>query len=188
ARLQELRSAHHLGRGRGRAAQRGACHGRSGGARGTAMSEPREPSPVPEAIARKPGPRSLQAVWIIPIVAAIVGGWLALKAFLDTGPIITIEFKTAEGIEPGKTRIKNKSVDVGTVKSVTLTKDRKGVLVKAEMDRHAAEDFLVDDTRFWVVRPRVAGGQVSGLGTLLAGSYIGSDPGQSSTGRREFIG
>lgn len=143
---------------------------------------------VPRALSRKPGPRTLQLVWIIPIIAALVGIGIAVKAMLDRGPTITIHFHTAEGIEAGKTKIRYKSVEIGAVKSVKLADDRKSVLVDAEMDRQSAKGFLVEDTRFWVVRPRIAGGQVSGLGTLLAGSYIGADPGQSKKARRDFIG
>ncbi len=143
---------------------------------------------LPHALARKPGPRRLPLVWVIPIVAALVGLGIAAKAFLERGPSITIEFRSAEGIEAGKTRIKHKAVDVGIVRAVKLSEDRKTVLVTAEMDRSMAKGFLVDDTRFWVVRPRIAGGQVSGLSTLLAGSYIGADPGHSATARHEFVG
>jgi paraquat-inducible protein B len=143
---------------------------------------------IPQAIERKAAPRALQLVWLVPVAAALVGGWLAFKAVWDKGPTISIRFKTGEGIEAGKTRIKHKSVDIGTVSSVRLSSDLKSVVVAAEIDRDAAEGFLVEDTRFWVVRPRIAGGQVSGLGTLLAGSYIGSDPGKSSSERRQFVG
>jgi paraquat-inducible protein B len=147
-----------------------------------------DPEGLPQAIPRKPSPRTLQLVWIIPIVAAIVGGWIALKTVLDRGPTITIQLKSAEGIEAGKTKIKHKSVDVGTVRRIELSPDRKSVIVTAQMDRQSSEGFLVDDTRFWVVRARFAGGQVSGLSTLLAGSYIGADPGTSKNERRDFKG
>ena len=155
------------------------------------MAEERElpdPDDVPRAVPRKPGPRLLQPIWIIPLVAILIGGWIALKHFLEQGPRITIQFKSAEGIEPGKTRIKHKAVDVGIVRSVTLSGDFKNVIVTAEMDREASRGFLVEDTRFWVVRPRIAGGQVSGLTTLLAGSYIGGDPGTSKNEKRDFVG
>ncbi len=143
---------------------------------------------IPQAVERSRRPRSLQLIWLVPIVAALIGGWLAFKAVWDRGPTITIQFMSGEGIEAGKTRIKNKAVDIGTVRSVTLTSDHKAVVVTAEIDRQAADGFLVQDTKFWVVRPRIAGGQVSGLGTLLAGSYIGSDPGKSQEETRDFIG
>lgn len=156
------------------------------------MAETQRPRPedvaVPEAVARERGPRSFQLVWLIPILALAIGGWIAAKAMWEQGPTITIEFKTAEGIEANKTRIRHKAVDIGTVTHVTLSEGNKAVVVTAELDRDAGRGFLAEDTRFWVVRPRVAGGQISGLGTLLAGSYIGADPGQSASERREFTG
>ena len=143
---------------------------------------------IPQAVERKPDSRSWLLVWLVPIAAAIIGGWLALKAVWEHGPTITIQFLTGEGIEAHKTRIKHKAVDVGTVTAVKLAPDHKSVIVTATLDREGAPGFLVDDTRFWVVKPRIAGGQVSGLGTLLAGSYIGADPGKSEKVRREFVG
>jgi paraquat-inducible protein B len=142
---------------------------------------------IPDAI---PAPRhrlSVQFVWLIPIVAALVGGWLVVKGILDRGPTLTITFKTAEGLEAGKTKIKYKNVDIGEVKMIKLSGDRHDVVVTAEIVKEAAP-YLVEDTRFWVVRPRIAGGQVTGLGTLLSGSYIGVDIGRSAAERRDFVG
>ncbi|HEX4779377.1 MAG TPA: MlaD family protein, partial [Usitatibacter sp.] len=157
------------------------------------MADPATPPPqdlpeVPHAVARKPGVRWLQPVWIIPMVAAIIGGWLAFQHFLDRGPTIQIRFRTAEGLEAGKTRIKYKDVDIGVVRHITLGEDRNGVIVDAEMVKQASRGLLVEDTRFWVVRPRISGGRVSGLSTLLAGAYIGTDPGKSTNERRDFEG
>ncbi len=155
------------------------------------MSEPPRLPPeaeIPQAVARGPGPRSFQIVWVIPIVALIIGAWIAGKALWEKGPMITIQFKSAEGIEANKTRIRHKAVDIGTVRSVRLSADYKSAIVTAELERASAEAFLAEDTRFWVVRPRIAGGQISGLTTLLAGSYIGADPGKSQNERRAFTG
>ncbi|HUL57364.1 MAG TPA: MlaD family protein, partial [Usitatibacter sp.] len=124
------------------------------------MTDPTPAPALPQAVARRPGVRWLQPVWIIPVVAALIAGWLALQHFLDRGPTITIRFRTAEGLEAGKTRIKYKDVDIGTVKQITLDKDRKGVVVTAEMVKQASSGLMVDDTRFWVVRPRISGGRV----------------------------
>jgi paraquat-inducible protein B len=146
-----------------------------------------EEGELPRAIARTPGPRTLQLVWIIPVVAALIGGGIFLKTVLERGATINIRFESAEGIEAGKTKIKHKAVDVGTVRAVRLSPDHKSVVVTAEMDPQA-RDFLVQDTRFWVVRPRIAGGEISGLSTLLAGVYIGADPGTSQESRRDFEG
>jgi paraquat-inducible protein B len=142
---------------------------------------------IPAAIPTRRRGWSVQFIWIVPIVAALIGGWLVIKGILERGPTITITFRTAEGLEAGKTKIKYKNVDVGDVKMVKLSEDRQGVVATAEIVKEA-EPYLVEDTRFWVVRPRVAGGQVSGLGTLFSGSYIGLDIGKSDAERRHFIG
>ena len=150
-------------------------------------TEPPEFEDVPEAVAIPKRRFAFEWVWLLPLVAAVVGGWFAVRAVLADGPTILINFKTAEGLEAGRTRIKYKDVDVGVVKSITLAKDRAGVLVRADMSK-PAEDLLVEDTRFWVVRARIAGGTVSGISTLLSGSYIGMDPGKSQEERRDFVG
>jgi paraquat-inducible protein B len=151
--------------------------------------KPREPAipGIPEAVA-EPKPRwSLQLIWLIPIVAALIGGWLAAKALLERGPTATISFRTAEGLEAGKTKIKYKNVNIGVVKDIALSQDRLRVVVTAQF-RKEAESFLVEDTRFWVVRPRISGGEVSGLGTLFSGSYIGVDIGKSINPQMDFTG
>lgn len=137
-------------------------------------------------VERKPS-RRLSLVWIVPIVAALVGIGLAVKAVMDRGPEITLQFLSADGLEAGKTKIKYKDVEIGTVKSLALSDDQKSVIVTADLVRQAAP-LLVDDTRFWVVRPRVGMAGVSGLGTLLSGAYIGLDVGKSTSARRHYDG
>jgi paraquat-inducible protein B len=100
---------------------------------------------------------------------------------------VTVTFSSAEGIEAGKTRVKYKSVDIGVVKAVGLTEDRSGAVVLIELT-HDGKAFAAADTRFWVVRPRVAAGSISGLGTLLSGAYIGVDGGRSPEKKTSFKG
>jgi paraquat-inducible protein B len=142
---------------------------------------------LPEAVATTKSGRSLQLVWLIPLVAALVGGWLAVKSILDKGPTVTITFLTAEGLEKGKTKLRYKDVEIGLVTDVALMPDASRVLVTAELVKDAKK-YLVEDARFWVVRPRISGGTVSGLGTLLSGSYVGMDIGKSDKPKREFVG
>ena len=151
------------------------------GSRGSDLTD------IPSAVAQPKRRSSPQLVWLIPIVAVLIGGWLAVKTILDKGPTITIMFKTGEGLEAGKTKVKYKNVDVGEVKTIKLSEDRQGIVVTVELVK-GSEPYLVDDTRFWVVGPRIAGGQVSGLGTLFSGSYIGVDLGKSENKLRDFIG
>ncbi|WP_248322618.1 intermembrane transport protein PqiB [Caballeronia sp. Sq4a] len=126
-------------------------------------------------------------VWIVPAIAVAIGIWLAAQAVLAQGPTVTISFRTGEGLEAGKTKIKFKDVEIGLVKSVALSKDYSRVVATAELTRDAS-NMLVDDTRFWVVRPRVAGGSVSGISTLLSGAYIGMDIGRTKRERRDYVG
>ena len=142
---------------------------------------------IPEAVTAPKSRRTVQLVWLIPLVAALLGGWLAVKTILERGPTITISFKTAEGLEAGKTKIKYKDVEVGVVTSVVLSKDLKGVIAIAELNKRA-EPYLVEDTTFWVVRARISGGGVTGLGTLFGGTYIGVDIGKSKKKQHEFVG
>src|SRR4051812_14859994 len=95
-------------------------------AKRSAMAEPIDPnSPdIPEALAVPKRRWTFQWVWVLPVLAALVGGGLAIRAILSDGPNITIRFKTAEGVEAGKTRVKYKDVDIGIVKSVSLADDR----------------------------------------------------------------
>jgi len=125
-------------------------------------------------------------VWIIPIVAAAIGVWVAVTRILSQGPEITITFASAEGLEAGKTKISYKGVDVGTISKIRLSEDHMRVIANAQM-APTTEDFLTDDTRFWVVRPRISGATISGLGTLISGSYIGMEIGNSKQSKREFI-
>ncbi|KAE8754826.1 MCE family protein [Paraburkholderia madseniana] len=151
------------------------------------MSRPPVPPELPEAVATPRSRWRMQIVWLVPIIAVLIGGWLAVKAVLEQGPTVTISFTTGEGLEAGKTKIKFKNVDVGVVKSVTLSRDHRSVVATAELVKDAS-NMLVDDTRFWVVRPRISGGTVSGIGTLLSGSFIGMDLGASTKSRRDYVG
>ena len=129
----------------------------------------------------------LSVVWIIPLVALLVGAFVAWRVLSARGPEITITFKSAEGLEAGKTKVKYKDVEVGLIEDVSLEKDLSGVVCRARMVA-GAENYLRSDTRFWIVKPRVAGGQVSGLGTLLSGAYVGMDPVVSGKREHSFIG
>ncbi|QOX80223.1 MCE family protein [Trichlorobacter lovleyi] len=146
-----------------------------------------QPADIPDAIIDRRRRSSSQLIWLIPIVALIVGLSLAVKAYVEKGPVITISFKSGEGIEAGKTKIKYKDVQIGLVRSITIAKDRSSVLVTADLAKEA-EGFLKTDTRFWVVRPRITGSSISGLGTLTAGSYIGMDVGKSKEDKTAFTG
>lgn len=131
--------------------------------------------------------RRISVIWVIPILAAVVALGIAVQRILSEGPTITILFKTAQGIEAGKTFIKYKDVNIGQVTAVQLAGDFNKVKVTAKITRSAA-GLIVDDSRFWVVEPRISLSGISGLGTLLSGNYIGFGVGTSSQSARQFIG
>ena len=141
---------------------------------------------VPEADIRTQK-RRISIVWLVPLVAVVIGGWLVYKAISEKGPTITITFKSAAGLEAGKTKIKYKDVEVGQVDSIVLSEDLSQVIVKAELVK-GSDNYLSQNTRFWVVRARVMAGGISGLGTLFSGAYIGIDPGKAGTPATHFQG
>jgi paraquat-inducible protein B len=140
---------------------------------------------IPEAVVMTRSGVSI--VWLIPLIAALIGGWLAWKAFSEEGPTITISFKSAEGLEAGKTKIRYKDVEIGQVENIELSDNLTHVIVTAKLVKGAGE-YLTERTRFWVVRASVRAGQVTGLGTLLSGAYIGIDPVTGGKSARHFEG
>jgi len=151
------------------------------------MPETDKPLPhVPESRKLSKKRTRLSLVWVIPIVAAAAGVWVAVTRVLSEGPAITIVFKSAEGLEAGKTRIEYNGVEVGTVDTIRLSDDHKTVITTAKMEPKT-EGFLVEDTKFWVVRPRISGANVSGLGTLISGAYIGMEIGHAGNQKRNFV-
>ncbi|AGU49760.1 putative paraquat-inducible protein B [Variovorax paradoxus B4] len=141
--------------------------------------------PPPRVVRRREWLPSL--IWLIPIVAALVGVMLVVRILMQRGPEIVLTFNTAEGLEANKTAVKYKDVQIGTVQSLKLARDRSHVQVTVQLSKEA-ESFTAEDSRFWVVRPRLDTSGISGLGTLLSGAYIGADAGVSKETASEFKG
>lgn len=163
-----------------------------------AVSDARPPAvsdtPPPVRADALPQPRiaaarrwNVSLVWLLPAVAVAIGMSLLVRTVFLVGPRIEIEFASADGVEAGKTEVRYKEVVIGKVQSVSLRDDRKRVVVGVQLDRSAA-GIAVEDTSFWVVRPRIGAGGVTGLGTLFSGAYIGADAGLSEHARSEFTG
>ncbi|OIQ87213.1 paraquat-inducible protein B [mine drainage metagenome] len=150
------------------------------------MTDPQIPDSLPRPMVERRR-RRLSLVWLLPLLALLAGGGLVLQTVLERGPTITVSFLTAQGIEPGKTKVRFKDVEVGQVRAVRIAKDRSKVLVTIDLAAEARE-FASADSRFWVVRPRLAGAAVSGLETVLSGAYIGVDGGRAGTGKTRFVG
>lgn len=129
----------------------------------------------------------LPLVWILPAVVVLAGGFVVIREKIAQGTSIEIRFENAEGLEANKTKIRYKDVEIGEVRDIRVGDDRKEVIVTAAIHRNA-KSYLVEDTRFWVVRPRVSGAGVSGLATLVSGAYISVDVGHSAAKRDHFVG
>jgi paraquat-inducible protein B len=141
---------------------------------------------VPESKAVPKKRTRLSLVWIIPIVAAAAGVWIAVTKIMENGPEITIVFSSADGLVANKTKVNYNGLDIGTLTSVKLGEDHKHVIATAAMSPKS-EEFLVKDAKFWVVKPRMSGLNITGLGTLLSGNYIGVQLGESKESERHFI-
>lgn len=126
-------------------------------------------------------------IWLVPALAALVGLSLVVNSWLQAGPQISISFQSAEGLDAGKTPVKYKNVVIGRVHKIRLSADHKRVLVSVALEKNA-ESFATEGTRYWVVRPRIGLGGVSGIDTLLSGAFIGADVGDSSTPQDDFKG
>jgi paraquat-inducible protein B len=148
-------------------------------------AQPKRPLAEPRVVRRRNWLPSL--IWLIPIVAALVGIALVARILMERGPEVVLTFKTAEGLEANKTAVKYKDVQIGTVQSIRLARDRSHVRVQVQLTKEA-RSFTAQDTRFWVVRPRLDTSGISGLGTLLSGAYIGADAGSSEETASEFTG
>ena len=158
------------------------------------MSEPEQPQDKPAPSPALPRPRVVRRrewlpslIWLIPIVAALVGITLVARILMERGPEVVLTLKTAEGLEAGKTAVKYKDVQIGLVTHLRLARDRSHVRVLVQFNKDA-ESFTASDSRFWVVRPRLDTSGISGLNTLLSGAYIGADAGVSKETSGEFTG
>ncbi len=150
------------------------------------MSEPSNtPQPGEPAVARRSWPISL--VWLVPIVAALVGLSMLVHAWMSAGTDIQVRFDTAAGLEAGKTAVKYKDVTVGAVTAIALSDDGSHVVATVSLDKSATK-LTRRDTRFWVVRPRIGAGGVSGFDTLLSGAYIAADAGHEEQTAKSFVG
>lgn len=150
-------------------------------------SHPTDTPQAPGSPAVKTRRFSVSLVWIVPIVAVLVGISLVVHSVLQQGPTITLNFKTGSGLTANKTEVKYRNVVIGQVTDVALSDDQKSVNATVQLAKQA-ESFTRADSQFWVVRPRIGAGGVSGIDTLLSGDYIGADIGQSDTRAKHFKG
>jgi paraquat-inducible protein B len=126
-------------------------------------------------------------VWLLPIIAAIIGIGMVYQQWQNRGTDIVIVFENAQGLEAKKTKVKFRNVDIGTLKSISFSNDNNSIEATVEIEK-SMQEFLHSDTQFWVVRPRIGSGGVTGFSTLLSGAYITIDPGKSEYYSERFIG
>ncbi|MFC0267085.1 intermembrane transport protein PqiB [Kushneria aurantia] len=138
-----------------------------------------------DATARRKKHRHISPVWLIPLIAALIGAWMLFHSLSSQGPQITLIMDNAEGISPGNTLIKARNVDVGQVTSVSLSEDTSHAVIHARMNQ-GTERLLNADTSFWVVKPRIGREGISGLNTVLSGAYIQLQPGSAEEEQRTF--
>ena len=151
--------------------------------RGTA-SEAAASGHAPEPDVRQRA--GISVVWLVPLVVMGVAAWLIWSTIAQRGPVVTVSFQTAEGIEAGKTKIRYKNIEIGLVETLRFANDFSHVLLSARM-APGMEAFLQRGTRFWVVKPTLGLRGVSGLSTLVSGAYIEIEPGEGAR-QRHFIG
>lgn len=138
--------------------------------------------PTPHVIRHR---RSLPLIWVVPLVAFLVGGWLIARNSRAHGPEITVRFQNGAGIEAGKTILEYKGVAVGSVQSVQLDDKLDTVLVRIQLAKDAA-DLARSDSEFWLVRPEIGFGGIKGLDTLLTGARLKVRPGTGGQPATEF--
>lgn len=144
-----------------------------------------EQSQEPRAIVRRR--RRWSSVWVVPVVALVLAGWLVWKHYHDKGELAYVRFLTADSVEAGKTEVRCRSVKVGVVEKIELADDLQSVVMEVRIDPDSA-DLLRDGSRFWVVRPRVSASTISGLSTLITGAYIELEPGDGASPVNHFDG
>jgi paraquat-inducible protein B len=142
---------------------------------------------LPEAIPATSRWGRIPLVWILPAIVVLVGAFVIIHEKLAQGTSIEIRFHNAEGLEANKTKIRYKDVEIGEVSDIRVSQDRKEVIATADIHRNARE-YLVMDTQFWVVRPRISSAGISGLGTLVSGEFISIEVGHSQVKRDHFVG
>ena len=130
--------------------------------------------------------RSLPLVWIVPLLALAVGGWMVFRELWARGPEVTIEFADGSGVVAGKTTLEHNGVPVGTVTDVRLKKGLDGVVVQLQLDKSAAA-LATADAQFWIVNPEIGFSGVRGLETLLTGARLNVRPGTGAPATN-FIG
>jgi len=130
---------------------------------------------------------AISSVWLIPLVALLIGAWMMVNSWRQQGPVINIAFSTAQGITVNQSLLKLRDIPVGKVIAMRLNNQLNGVILTVRLNKNT-QSLLTTDSQFWVVKPRIGIGSISGLSTLLSGAYIELSPGRSSEYSDSFLG
>jgi len=129
----------------------------------------------------------LTSIWMVPLIALLIALWLAWQYFSELGPKVQIVFESSAGLKAGQSQVKMRDVPVGIVKHITLLEGKKGVLVTVQMDKDTKE-YLNNSTKFWIAKPKIDTNGISGLDTLMSGSYIEVYGDKGEGGQSYFVG
>jgi paraquat-inducible protein B len=130
--------------------------------------------------------KGLSPIWILPILAMVIGGWLLYKDYQESGFMVTVQIKDATGLTPDKTKVFFKGLPIGTLKNFTISPDLQWINANIEIVKEAKEE-LTDDSKIWIVKPEVSFNKITGLDTLVKGSYFEVRPGTSKVPADSFI-
>ena len=142
---------------------------------------------VQEVEARVGGGLKFSTIWLVPVVALLIGLWMTYSHYAGQGPLIEITFQSGTGIQPGTTKVRRNNVEIGEVLDLRLSEDAEKVVLSVRIYDHAKQ-LLHEDSQFWVVRPRIGAAGISGLSTLLSGAYIELSPGSEEDLADNFVG
>ena len=129
----------------------------------------------------------LTTIWMVPLIALFIALWLAWQYFAQLGPQIEIVFESSAGLKAGQSQVKIRDVPVGVVKKITLQEGKKGVVLTVRLQKDVQE-YLNKDTKFWIAKPKIDSRGISGLDTLMSGSYVAMYGDKNEGDERYFIG
>jgi len=150
------------------------------------MGEEMKQENIPEVIESQKV-QVMTSIWIVPIIALIVALWLAWQYFSELGPKVEIVFKSSAGLKIDQSHVKIRDVPIGVVKDITLLDGKKGVLVTVRL-KNSAKKYLNKDTKFWIAKPQISSRGISGLDTIMSGSYIEMYSKKGEGSKRYFEG
>ena len=125
-------------------------------------------------------------IWLVPLGAVALAAYFIYTELLAGGPTLHIYFTDAQNLESGKSEVKYRGAQIGTVKEVKLTKDHRGVVVTLSLTG-SGRDVARQGSRFWIVRPHIRIKEIQAPATIVSGDYVTVEPGEGKP-QTSFIG